>query len=66
MDRTLRQHITHLEEHIRRLNDELMQPNRTQVERNSIQAEIRVAELALTHYRAALALESEISQSTHL
>jgi len=33
-------------------------------ERNFIQAKIRVAELALTHYRAALKLEGELRPTT--
>jgi len=66
MDRTLRQHINHLEERIKHLSDELMDERRTQVERNRIQAEIRVAELALTHYRTALALEGEITSATQV
>ena len=65
MDRTLRQHISHLEERIKSLNHELMESS-TQAERNVIKAEIRVAELALTHYRTALSLEDELNPPTHL
>jgi hypothetical protein len=41
------------------LRDELEQGHRMDAERNCIQAEIRVAELALTRYRAALKPEGE-------
>ena len=64
MDRTLRDHISHLELLIRGLRDELEQGHRMDAERNCIQAEIRVAELALTRYRAALKLEGELRPTT--
>ena len=64
MDRTLRDHISHLELLIRGLRDELEQGHRMDAERNCIQAEIRVAELALTRYRVALKLEGELRPTT--
>lgn len=61
MDRTLKEHITSLEQHIQALNQELMESARTRAERNRIESEIRVAEMALSYYRKALELESQIT-----
>lgn len=60
MDLTLRQHIESLEERLKRLNQEIME-DRSLAERNQIQAEIRAAEMALAHYRAALELERKLA-----
>jgi hypothetical protein len=60
MDRTLREHITHLEQRLQVLNNQIMENRRTQIERNRIESEIRAAELALTYYRKALELEQQI------
>jgi hypothetical protein len=60
MDRTLRQHISHLEQLLQTLTSQIMEDTRTQVERNRIESEIRAAQLALTYYRKALELEQQI------
>ena len=60
MDLTLRQHIATLEEQLKKLNQEIME-DRTLAERNRLQAEIRAAEMALAHYRAALELEKNLT-----
>jgi hypothetical protein len=62
MDRTVRDHISHLEARLSSLNTEMMEQARTRVERNRIESEIRVAELALSHYRKALELEQQLSR----
>jgi hypothetical protein len=59
MDITVREHITRLESRIQRLNQEIMENRVSQQERNRLEAEIRAANLALTHYRAALDIESQ-------
>jgi uncharacterized protein YigA (DUF484 family) len=61
MDRPLREHITHLEQRLRDLNTQIMENRRTQAESNRLQAEIRLAEMALVYYRKALELEKQIS-----
>jgi hypothetical protein len=63
MDRTLREHISHLEDRLQSLTSEIMEDERTQVERNRIESEIRAAQLALTYYRRALELERQIGLS---
>jgi hypothetical protein len=61
MDRPLREHVSHLEQRLRLLNNQLMEASRTIVERNRIESEIRAAELALVYYRKALELEKQLS-----
>jgi hypothetical protein len=39
------------------LNSQIMENRRTQIERNRLESEIRVAQLALTYYRKAQELE---------
>jgi hypothetical protein len=60
MDRTLREHISFLEQRIKRLSEEGMNSVDLE-ERNRIEAEIRAATLALSHYREALQLEKSLS-----
>jgi hypothetical protein len=60
MDRPLREHVSHLEQRLRLLNNQLMEASRTIVERNRIESEIRAAELALVYYRKALELEKQL------
>lgn len=62
MNRTLGEHISHLEQKLRDLNNEMMEQKRTLVERNRIESEIRAAELALAYYRKALTLEEQLSR----
>ena len=61
MDRTLREHITHLENRLKELNRQIMEDRRTQAERNRFESEIRAAELALTYYRKALELKQQLT-----
>jgi hypothetical protein len=62
MDRPLRDHIRYLEDRIHDLSEKLMNAGLSQPERNRIEAELRAAQLALTHYRAALELEKTLSR----
>ena len=61
MDRPVRDHISHLENRLRKLNQEVMDNSRSQEERNRLESEIRAANLALSYYREALDLEKKIS-----
>jgi uncharacterized protein YigA (DUF484 family) len=60
MDKPLRQHISELERRIQALTQEMMQNRKTRAERNQIEAELRVAQQALTHYQHAIKLEKEL------
>jgi hypothetical protein len=60
MDRTLREHVTGLEQRLRALNAQIMENAKSLPERNRIESEIRAAEMALSYYRKALELEQQI------
>ena len=60
METPVREHISKLEERLRALNMQVMENSRSREERNQIEAEIRAANLALAHYRAALELEKQV------
>src|SRR5207249_2458308 len=55
------EHIRKLEERLELLNMQVMENRRALAERNQIESEIRAVNLALSHYRAALELEIDIS-----
>ena len=57
MDRTIREHISELEQRIEKLNMRCMENDLKQTERNRIESEIRVAQQALNFYREGLQLE---------
>ncbi len=57
MDVSVRDHIAHLEARIKALAAELME-EKNLAKRNVMESEIRAAEMAISHYRAALLLES--------
>ncbi len=57
MDITVKEHIANLEARIRALATELMD-EKNLAKRNVMESEIRAAELAISHYRAAMLLES--------
>jgi hypothetical protein len=59
MDITVREHINRLESRIQRLNREIMDNRASKDERNRLEAEIRAATSALTHFRAALEIENQ-------
>lgn len=60
MDLSVREHLQKLEQRLQLLNQEIME-NRSRDERNKLEAEIRAANLAITHYKAALELEGSLS-----
>ena len=57
MDVTVREHIVNLGARIKALANELMDEKNLS-KRNMVESEIRAAEVALVHYRAAIDLES--------
>jgi uncharacterized protein YigA (DUF484 family) len=64
MDRTLREHISHLETRLQELSAQIMENQRTQIDRNRIESEIRATQSALTYYRKALELERHLGGET--
>jgi hypothetical protein len=61
MDRPLREHIKNLEHRLKKLNETVMANRLSQPDRNRVEAEIRAATLALSHFQTALELESSLS-----
>lgn len=59
MDMTVRSHIERLERRIRELGAEMMD-TKDRGRLNAIEAEIRMASLALDHYRAAMRCEADL------
>jgi len=59
MDLTLKEHLRRLEDLLQILNRQIME-NRTLDERNRLEAEIRAANLAIAHYKAAVELERSL------
>jgi len=62
MEKPLKQHITELERRVQQLSQEMMQNRKSRDERNRIEAELRVAQQALTHYQEAIRLEGELQR----
>ena len=63
MDKPVRDHIRRLERKIEVLTEEVMRNRLDQSERNHIEAEIRAANLALSHYKSALEIEQRLELS---
>ena len=61
MEMPLGAHIRRIEKRLQVLSVQCMQNGRGLPERNRIEAEIRAANLALAHYKAALELEKQLS-----
>jgi hypothetical protein len=62
MDKPLGQHINELHRRIQDLGHELMNDHKTQIERNHIEAELRVAQQALEHFQKAIKLEERLRE----
>jgi hypothetical protein len=62
MDRTLREHISELEQRIEKLNARFMENDLTRTERNRVESELRVAQQALNFYREGLELELQLKR----
>ena len=63
MDRTVGEHIIEMESRLKLLGEEVMRNGLSRENRNQIEAEIRAANLVLTHFRTALILEQELQKS---
>jgi hypothetical protein len=63
MDRTLREHITQLEEHLKRLTEESMADRISISQLYAIEAEIRVVNSALNAYRDAMRFEGQLPKT---
>ena len=61
MQTSVGEHVRRLEERLKVLNMQAMENSRSLPERNRIEAEIRAANSALEHYKAALELEKKFS-----
>ena len=63
MDTPVGKHIQRLQRRLEQLNDRMMDGDNTQADCNRIETEIRVANLALSHFQAALEAEQSILKS---
>lgn len=61
MQRTLNEHLLQLQHKTQELSDQLTSPALSNPERNRIESEIRVVELALTCYLKAFEIEQKIA-----
>lgn len=59
MQDKLHDHILYLEEQIQTINNRMTSPRLTMSERGRCEAELRVAETALAHYRVAYEFEQD-------
>ena len=59
MERSVRYHIENLERRIRELGTEMMN-TKDRLRLNDLESEIRIANMALDHYKEALELESRL------
>ena len=62
MEKPVRQHIAELQLRVQQLSREIMQNRKTREERNRVEAELRVAQQALTHYQQAIKLEVQLQR----
>jgi hypothetical protein len=60
MERSVREHLQRLDERLQLLSQQIME-NSSLEERNKLEAEIRAANLAIAHYKAALELEQDLT-----
>lgn len=60
MEKSVREHLRTLDERLQSLSQQIME-NRSLEERNKLEAEIRAANLAIAHYKAALELEQSLT-----
>ena len=63
MDTPVGEHIRRLEERLLELNARIMENDRNLADRNRIEADIRAAHLAIAHYQAALKAEHKLTSS---
>jgi len=63
MDRTLRTHITDLEERLKRLTEQSMADRISGARLRAIEAEIRVVNSALNSFREAMRFEGQLPKT---
>jgi len=63
MNRTLAEHIGTLEQKLNSISTQIMQENDPH-KRNHLESELRAVESALTHYRSAFEIESQLAGRT--
>jgi hypothetical protein len=63
MERPLKDHLRGLEDRLQQLHERVMLNSVSREERNQLEAEIRAANLAISHFRAALELERSLTPS---
>jgi hypothetical protein len=61
MDTPVGEHIRRLEERLLELNARIMEDDSDLADRNRIEADIRAAHLAIAHYEAALKAEHKLT-----
>jgi hypothetical protein len=66
VNRTVGEHIRELESRLHQLNADLMETELDLGKRSEIEAEIRVTEVVLTHFRTAIKLEQPLSRTREL
>jgi hypothetical protein len=62
METPVGEHIRRLEERLLQLHTQIMENSLDLAERNRIEAEIRAAHSAITHYQAALEAERKLAK----
>jgi hypothetical protein len=62
MQRTLREHITYLEQKIEALKEELRDLRKPTAEQNEVAVDLGMAERALVHFRKAFYLELKLKE----
>lgn len=63
MDRTLREHVTQLEQRLKRLTEESMADRISGAKLRAIEAEIRVVNSALNSFRDAMRYEGQLPET---
>ena len=62
MEKPVKHHILELQTRVQRLSQEMMENRKTREERNRIEAELRVAQQALSYYLQAIKLEAQLQR----
>ena len=62
MQRTLREHITYLQQKIDALNSQLIDPDKTDFQRGQLRIDLGIAVRSLEHFQKAFDLEQKLSR----
>lgn len=63
MERTLREHITYLEQKIEMFKNELQDSTKSASQQNEIEIDLGIAERSLTHFQKAFDLEQRLAHT---